>query len=91
MPNLKIIYLVFAAINAISAIITLYDKAASKCRKRRIKEKTLFFFSIIGGSVTMYVTMLFIRHKTKHLRFMLGLPCIILAQAALVLAKLYLF
>jgi uncharacterized membrane protein YsdA (DUF1294 family) len=42
--------------------------------------------SALGGSVTMLVTMLVIRHKTRHIKFMLGIPLIIIAQVALVLA-----
>jgi uncharacterized membrane protein YsdA (DUF1294 family) len=33
----------------------------------------------------MLLTMLLIRHKTKHLKFMLGIPLIIVAQIALTL------
>ena len=39
-----------------------------------------------GGSVAMYVCMKLIRHKTKHLSFMLGLPAIIIAQCGAVWA-----
>ncbi|MBQ5843177.1 MAG: DUF1294 domain-containing protein, partial [Clostridia bacterium] len=49
----------------------------------RIPEKTLFLTALFGGSLAMYITMLVIRHKTKHKRFMIGLPVIALAQAVL--------
>ena len=39
----------------------------------------------------MYAVMQIIRHKTKHKRFMIGIPLIILLQIALiVLAVIYL-
>ena len=38
--------------------------------------------SALGGSVTMYITMLIIRHKTRHIKFMLGIPVIIMIQLA---------
>ena len=50
----------------------------------RTPEKTLLVLSALGGSIAMFVTMLIIRHKTKHVKFMLGIPLIILAQAAAV-------
>jgi uncharacterized membrane protein YsdA (DUF1294 family) len=32
----------------------------------------------------MFITMIMARHKTKHLKFMVGLPVIIILQIALV-------
>jgi uncharacterized membrane protein YsdA (DUF1294 family) len=37
------------------------------------------------------VTMLMIRHKTRHKRFMIGIPVIIAMQAALIAVLIYLF
>ena len=33
----------------------------------------------------MYITMVMIRHKTRHSKFMLGIPIIILFQAVVLL------
>ena len=66
-------------------IMTASDKSRAKRHKRRIPERTLFITAILGGSAAMYITMLTIRHKTKHKRFMIGLPLIILAQTALLI------
>ena len=75
----------FAAISLISAIVTAYDKiAAKKPKKRRIRESTLMLLAALGGALFMYLTMQLIRHKTRHLKFMAGLPLIILLQAAAV-------
>ena len=41
--------------------------------------------SALGGSVAMFVTMLMIRHKTRHSKFMIGIPIIILFQAVVLL------
>ncbi len=76
-----IIYLV--AVNIIAAIVCIYDKHQAKRGGWRISEKALFAISVLGGAVGMYLTMIKIRHKTKHLRFMVGLPLIILLQAAI--------
>jgi len=61
----------------------VYDKYAAKRKKTRIPEKTLFLTALFGGSLAMLFTMLVIRHKTGHKRFMVGLPVIALAQAVL--------
>lgn len=73
-----------AVLSVIAVAITLYDKWAAVHRRRRIPEKTLLFVSLIGGSVAMLATMLLIRHKTRHLKFMLGIPAILLLQIAAV-------
>lgn len=40
----------------------------------------LLLFSALGGSLAMFITMLLIRHKTNHMKFMLGIPLIIVIQ-----------
>ena len=74
-----------AAISLISIVVCCYDKiAAKKLQKHRTRERTLLLLSALGGSLAMLVTMLIIRHKTKHKKFMLGIPVIIILQVALV-------
>ena len=75
----SLIYL--AVISLISIIVCFYDKKISKKNKveLRIPEKTLLILSALGGSVAMLITMLLIRHKTKHFKFMVGIPVIIIA------------
>ena len=81
---IALIYL--AIISVISVIVCIYDKFAAKhIQKHRTREATLLILSALGGSVAMLVTMLIIRHKTKHVKFMAGIPAIILAQAAIIL------
>ena len=82
------IYLI--VVSVIAMFVTAADKAKAIKQKRRIRERTLFIWSILGGSVAMYLTMLGIRHKTKHKRFMIGIPFIIILQIAAVVAVLYL-
>ncbi|AMC93838.1 hypothetical protein AOC36_07520 [Erysipelothrix larvae] len=72
-------------ISCISSIVTLYDKSQAIHKRWRIKESTLFMLAVFGGALAMILTMLVIRHKTKHKRFMLGLPLIIFAQCALLI------
>ena len=67
----------------ISIIVCVYDKIAAKHNpKHRTRESTLLLLSALGGSVAMYLTMQLIRHKTKHLKFMVGIPVIIILQIA---------
>lgn len=79
-PFLLIIYFCFSLL---AVCLTVYDKYAAKRKKARIPEKTLFLTALFGGSLAMLFTMLVIRHKTCHKRFMVGLPVITLTQAVL--------
>ena len=79
-----IIWLVF--VSALSAVAVVYDKWASRfSRRSRVPEKVLLFLALIGGSAVMYLSMLIVRHKTKHKLFMLGIPAVILLQYGLLL------
>lgn len=81
--QLLLIYLVL--INLVSIIVTISDKHKAIKRKWRVPESTLLLLSAMGGSASMYVTMLIIRHKTKHPKFMIGIPVIIVLQCISVL------
>ena len=70
----------FVIISIVAVIITCYDKHCAIRDKWRVKERTLIIVSALGGGIAMYVTMQFIRHKTKKLRFMLGIPLIVIAE-----------
>lgn len=80
-----------AIISLVSIIVCVYDKRISKKNRveLRIPEKVLLLLSALGGSVAMFVTMLLTRHKTKHVKFMLGIPLIMILQAAAVFAAYY--
>lgn len=74
--------LYLAAISLLAIGLTVYDKLAACRGLWRIKESTLLIMPTIGGSVSMLVTMRLIRHKTKHAKFMMGIPIIIVLQIA---------
>ncbi len=78
----KYLLLYLLAISLISVTVCVADKSRAKRGKRRVRENTLFLLSALGGSAAMYITMRIIRHKTLHKRFMLGIPLIMLIQAA---------
>lgn len=70
-------------INIVGYAMAYADKKRAKRGELRISEPTLFFVSLIGGSVGMYAAMKRFRHKTKQKRFMIGIPLIIVFQLAL--------
>ena len=75
-------WIYLAVINLVAVVVTMHDKRAAKRNKRRVPENTLLLLSALGGSAAMFITMQLIRHKTKHMKFMLGIPAMIVLQLA---------
>ena len=78
-------------ISIIGFILPPVDKSKARKNKWRIRERTLFIVSALGGSVAMYISMRIFHHKTKHKRFMIGIPVIIILQFGAVFAIWYFF
>ena len=78
------IYLIIISI--IAVLVTLYDKAAAGVKRIRVPERVLFGIAAIGGALAMFFTMILIRHKTRKLVFMAGLPVLITIHVLLWLA-----
>ncbi|MBO5720551.1 MAG: DUF1294 domain-containing protein, partial [Bacteroidales bacterium] len=74
------IYLV--AVNLIAFILYGIDKYKSRKSKWRISERTLIIIALIGGSIGALLAMKAFRHKTKHKKFTIGVPIILVAQIA---------
>ena len=49
----------------------------------RIPERTLILLAAIGGSVGALSAMYIVRHKTKHNKFRIGVPAILVIQLIL--------
>ena len=75
-------YAYLGIISLIAIIMTVSDKNAARCGRSRVPEASLWTVALLGGSVMMYTTMKIIRHKTKHISFMIGLPITIILQFA---------
>ena len=86
---MKFLYIYLAAVSLISIVITIADKIKAKRHAWRIPEAALLGWSALGGSIAMFITMLLIRHKTKHAKFMIGIPIIMILHAALVICYFY--
>ena len=85
-PLFKAAIVYIAVISLISVIVCCYDKIAAKhFTKHRTRESSLLLLSALGGSIAMLITMFVIRHKTKHAKFMVGIPLIIAAQVVILL------
>ena len=75
------IYLI--GINVLTFLIYGVDKWKAKRNKWRIPEDTLIWLAVAGGSVGALLGMHLFRHKTKHWKFLIGIPVILLVQVGL--------
>ena len=93
LKDIELIFLIYiAAVSVVSFFVCVYDKiAAKKFTKHRTRESTLLWLSALGGSFVMFFTMITIRHKTKHVKFMLGIPLIITLQVIALAVYVFLF
>ena len=74
---MHLLFIYLAIINAISFLLMLVDKYKAKKNLCRIPERTLMGFAAIGGSIGALAGMYLVRHKTKHLKFTVGIPVIL--------------
>ena len=76
----KLILLYLLIVNAVSFLLMLVDKQKARRKLWRIPESTLFLMAAIGGSIGALAGMYTFRHKTRHLKFTLGVPAILVVQ-----------
>lgn len=82
MTEVVLIYLLI--VNAVGFLLMTVDKYKAKKNLWRIPESTLMTVALIGGSVGSLMGMYTVRHKTKHLKFTVGIPVILVLQIAAV-------
>ena len=74
------ILLYLLIVNAVAFLLMLVDKQKARKKLWRIPESTLLLSAAIGGSIGALAGMYTFRHKTRHLKFTLGIPAILVAQ-----------
>lgn len=82
---MKYFLLYLLLINAAAFVLMLVDKVKAKKNRWRISERTLMLSAALGGSVGALLGMYTFRHKTRHIKFTLGVPAILIIQLALAL------
>jgi uncharacterized membrane protein YsdA (DUF1294 family) len=66
------IYLI--VINLVAFFLMYVDKKKARNRQYRIPESVLLWSAFLGGAIGAYMGMKMFRHKTKHVKFTLGVP-----------------
>ena len=83
--TLKNILLYLLMINIIGFFMMWSDKRKAKKGKWRIPEQTLFVVTALGGGIGTIAGMYTFRHKTKKLKFTIGLPALVILEIILVI------
>lgn len=86
---MKFLLIYLLIINAVGFLLMLTDKHKARKNLWRIPEATLMMSAVLGGSVGCLAGMYAVRHKTKHLKFTLGIPAILILQIGLFLYFLF--
>lgn len=80
---MKLLLVYLTLINAVSFLLMLTDKWKARKNRWRVPEATLMGAALLGGSLGALGGMYLVRHKTKHIKFTLGIPVILAVQIVL--------
>ena len=88
LPWILLIYLLCMNIWAFAAFG--WDKRKARKEQWRTPEKKLMILAALGGSIGALLGMCFFHHKTKKIRFSVGIPLIFVFQIAALSGVIYL-
>ena len=69
--NKIIVYIII--LNILGYLIMYIDKRRAKKQQWRISEQTIFLITFLGGGIGTTLGMYTFRHKTKKIKFIIGL------------------
>nr|WP_302810844.1 DUF1294 domain-containing protein [Roseburia hominis] len=88
---MKLFAIYLVVMNVLGVAVMWSDKRRARLHRWRIPEKVLFGVSLLGGSAGTWAGMYLFRHKTKHWYFVIGMPLILVCQAALAIYLVHLY
>lgn len=80
---MRLLVFYLPAVNIAAFLAMGIDKYKAQRHKWRISEASLFILGLIGGGIGVYAGMGFFHHKTKHLKFTIGIPLVIILNITL--------
>lgn len=86
--GIKYIVIYCIVINLIGFLAMGIDKYKAKRNYWRIPEGTLMMLAVLGGGIGTISGIYVFRHKTKKMKFTVGMPTILISEIALII---YLF
>ena len=82
---MKVILLYLLIMNAAGFLVMTADKLFAKSGAWRVPERNLLGIAAIGGSIGVWLAMYTVRHKTRHAKFVIGVPLILVCQIGIIL------
>ena len=89
--NWKYVLLYLLIINIVGFLAMGLDKLKAKKEWWRIPEGTLMTICLLGGGIGTIAGMYKFRHKTKKLKFSVGMPTILISEIAIIIYLLIKF
>lgn len=83
---MKYVLLYLFLVNATGFLFMLADKQHARKKQWRIPEATLMGIAAMGGSIGSLLGMYVFRHKTRHSKFYIGIPVLLVLQLCLAIA-----
>ena len=87
--SIKNVFIYLLCINLIGFLTMAVDKYKAKKGYWRIPEGTLIIITLLGGGIGTIAGMYTFRHKTKKLKFTVGLPTILISEIVAIIYLLY--
>ena len=81
--NKIIVYIII--LNILGYLIMYIDKRRAKKQQWRISEQTIFLITFLGGGIGTRLAMYTFRHKTKKIKFIIGLPLITIIEIVVII------
>ncbi len=88
---MKYLAIYLLTINAVAFLLMHADKQRARKKRWRIPEATLLGVAAAGGSPGALAGMYTFRHKTRHPKFTVGVPALLVVQLGLAAAIWYFF
>ena len=82
---MKVILLYLLIMNAAGFLVMTADKLFAKSGAWRVPENNLLGIAAFGGSIGVWLAMYIVRHKTRHAKFVIGVPLILVCQIGMIL------
>lgn len=79
------IFYYFILINVLSFLLFMTDKRRAIKKNWRISEMTLLVSAFLGGSLGAMGGMYCLRHKTKHMKFIILVPLFLILHIILII------
>ena len=85
----RVVAIYAAIVNFMAFMLYAWYKRQAIHGARRVRESTLLWIAALGGAVGAFAAMHIFRHKTRHKKFVWGVPLLLLLHALLVVLFVY--